>query len=287
MVKLDRDDIRTKEVLEWTGLHVFHAPVSSCSQKLRIFLNFKGLEWESHPLDLLANENLSEFFLGINPRGLVPVLIDNGDVHIESNDILMHIERTRPEPPLMPPGHHDALEKLLKFEDDLHLDLRALSFRFLFAPPVSPKSSEDLERYATTGSGTVQGEKDSHIAREIGFWETLSADGITDKIACDAAMKFKSAFDDIETRLSSSPYLMGEAFSILDIAWIVYANRLKLAGYPLAELHPRLAAWLEKEAARPEVAPEIATPPAMADVVAERQRDMEKRGQTLNDVCFA
>ena len=97
MVKLVDQDIRTREVLEWKGLHVFHFPFSSCSQKLRIFLNLKEAKWESYLVDLMVNENLTDHFLGINPRGLVPVLVHDGDVYIESNDILTYLESAFPE----------------------------------------------------------------------------------------------------------------------------------------------------------------------------------------------
>ena len=63
MVKLADGDIKTREVLDWKGLHVLHMSLSSCSQKLRIFLALKGLDWESHEIDLMHNENLSERFL--------------------------------------------------------------------------------------------------------------------------------------------------------------------------------------------------------------------------------
>jgi hypothetical protein len=66
----------------------------------------------------------------------------------------------------------------LTHEDELHLDLRALSFRFLFAPPMPPKSSEDLKRYAAGGSGTVQGRKDAGIAQQIDFWERFAKEGV-------------------------------------------------------------------------------------------------------------
>ena len=96
MVKLADEDIKTREVLDWKGLHVCHMSLSSCSQKLRIYLALKGLTWESHEIDLMHNENLSDWFLGINPRGLVPVLVDDGDVHIESNDIIAYLEKKFP-----------------------------------------------------------------------------------------------------------------------------------------------------------------------------------------------
>jgi len=56
----------------------------------------------SHPIDLPGNENFRPWFLGINPRGLVPVLVHDGAVHIESNDIIQYLEQKFPEPKLIP-----------------------------------------------------------------------------------------------------------------------------------------------------------------------------------------
>ena len=58
MVQLVDSDIKTREVLGWKGVHVLHFAGSSCSQKLRIFLNLKGIAWESHPVDLHSERKL-------------------------------------------------------------------------------------------------------------------------------------------------------------------------------------------------------------------------------------
>src|SRR3974390_1976163 len=123
MVQLVDADIKTREVLEWKGLHVLHFMGSSCSQKLRVYLNLKGVPWESHHIDLPANENFHPWFLGINPRGLVPVLVHDGAVQIESNDIIQYLEQKFPTPKLIPAGHENEIAALLRHEDDLHLDL--------------------------------------------------------------------------------------------------------------------------------------------------------------------
>ena len=102
MVQLIDSDIKTREVLRWKGVHVLHVAGSSCSQKLRIYLHLKSIPWQSHPVDLTSNENFQPWFLGINPRGLVPVLVHDGAVHIESNDIIQYLEWRKPEPPLYP-----------------------------------------------------------------------------------------------------------------------------------------------------------------------------------------
>src|SRR5215471_4904304 len=177
MVQLVESDIRTREVLDWKGVHVLHFMGSSCSQKLRVFLNLKGIPWESHHVDLIANENFQPWFLGINPRGLVPVLVHDGAVHIESNDIIAYLEKMFPTPKLIPAGHEKEVAALLKHEDDLHLDLRTLIFRFVFDPPGPPKPAEALKSYAVNGSGTVQGSPDRERAVQIDFWQRAAKEG--------------------------------------------------------------------------------------------------------------
>src|SRR6202167_2250140 len=226
MVQLADGDIKTREVLGWKGVHVLHFSGSSCSQKLRVFLNLKNIPWESHPVDLPSNENFQPWFLGINPRGLVPVLVHDGAVHIESNDIIQYLEKT------FPAGHEDKVAVLLKHEDDLHLDLRTLSFRFVFAPPGPPKPAAALESYIANGAGTVQGEEDHEKQIQIEFWQRAAKEGFTDERARASALRFRAEFDALDKTLARQPYLLGENLSVLDIAWLIYENRLALAGYP-------------------------------------------------------
>jgi glutathione S-transferase len=285
MVQLVDSDIKTREVLGWKGVHVLHYSGSSCSQKLRIFLNLKGIAWESHPVDLPANANFTPWFLGINPRGLVPVLVHDGAVHIESNDIITHLESTFPSPRLIPAGHENEVAALLRHEDDLHLDLRTLSFRFVFDRPGPPKSTDALARYAENGSGMVQGAQDREKAVQIEFWQRAAREGFTDQAARASAQKFRAEFDALDRRLAQQPYLMGDALGVLDIAWFIYADRLSLAGYPIVRLHPHVGAWFGALAARPEFAKEVAMPPeAMARLAATRDAQAQN-GRTLEQVA--
>jgi glutathione S-transferase len=258
MVQLVDSDIRTREVLDWKGVHVLHFMGSSCSQKLRVFLNLKNIPWQSHPIDLPSNENFRPWFLGINPRGLVPVLVHDGAVHIESNDIIQHLEAKFPAPRLIPKGHENEVAALLRHEDDLHLDLRTLSFRFVFAPPGPPKPAAALDSYVANGSGTVQGRPDRDKQTQIEFWRRAAKEGFTDERVRASAQKFRAEFDALDKRLARQPYLMGDSLSVLDIAWLIYAHRLSLAGYPFARLHPNVQAWAERLRAMPEFAKEIA-----------------------------
>ncbi len=285
MVQLVDSDIKTREVLDWKGVHILHFMGSSCSQKLRIFLNLKGIPWESHPVDLPGNENFRPWFLGINPRGLVPVLVHDGAVHIESNDIIGYLERTFPAPKLVPAGHEDEVAALLKHEDDLHLDLRTLSFQFVFAPPGPPKPADALKSYAANGSGTVQGAVDRDKQIQIDFWERAAKEGFTDERARASAQKFRAEFDAMDKTLARQSYLMGETLSVLDIAWLIYAHRLALAGYPFERLHPHVFAWKEKLSARPEFAKEIEMLRHSREQLDANRRAQEQAGKTLEAVA--
>ena len=285
MVKLLDSEIRTREVRNWKGLHLFHAGLSSCSQNTRIFLAEKNLPWESHPVNIAANENISEYFLGINPRGLVPVLVDDGDVHIESNDIILHIEDRFPEPGLIPLANRDSVEDLLRHEDDLHTDIRNVTFRFLFEPPVSPKTDEDLERYGRFGSATINGQADLQKAREISFWKSYGERRVTDEAARQSVNQFRLAFEKLDRTLADQPYLMGEKLSVVDIAWFVYANRLALAGYPLAALHPHLSRWYDRLLGRPHWSDEVAMPAPLRAMAEQHQERLSTESRRMIDIC--
>jgi glutathione S-transferase len=285
MVQLVDSDIKTREVLGWKGVHVLHFAGSSCSQKLRIFLNLKGITWESHPVDLHANENFQPWFLGINPRGLVPVLVHDGAVHIESNDIIEYLEKTFPSPKLIPAGHENEVSALLRHEDDLHLDLRTLSFRFVFNRPGPPKPAAALASYAANGTGTVQGAKDRDKEVQLAFWQRAAEEGFPDDRARASAQKFRIEFDALDRRLASQPYLMGNALSVLDIAWFIYAHRLSLGGYPFERLHPRVHAWKEKLGAQPEFAKEIAMPAEAKARLEATRREQTAAGKTMELVA--
>ncbi len=92
---------------------------------------------------------------------------------------------------------------------------------------------------------------------QIEFWQRAAREGFTDAQARASALKFRAEFDALEKTLAKQPYLMGEALSVLDIAWLIYEHRLSLAGYPFARLHPQVHAWADKLRAMPEFAKEI------------------------------
>ena len=61
-------------------LELFHNDMSTCSQKVRMALAEKGLEWTSHHLNLRAADQQKPDYLALNPNGVVPTITDGDDV---------------------------------------------------------------------------------------------------------------------------------------------------------------------------------------------------------------
>lgn len=261
MVMLHEGDVLTKEVLGWSGLHLFHFHGSSCSQKVRIFLRLKGIAWTSHHINLARGEQVTPWYMGINPRGLVPALVHDGKVIIESNDILEYLDAAFPVPALIPADRKDEMHRLLREEDDLHLDIRALTMRFVVPGFLAKKPEREIRKYEELGSGAVQGVADPDRVREAEFWrDMIRNNGVSDARARLAIARFRTVLDQFEGRLLHHDFLLGRQLTLLDIAWYIYVKRLSEAGYPLHRSHPRLGLWFDRLDAKDEFRREVRWP---------------------------
>ena len=65
-------------------LKLYKSGNSICTQKVMITLREKGLEPEMHNINLFANEQYDPAYLKINPKGVVPTLVDEGRIIVES-----------------------------------------------------------------------------------------------------------------------------------------------------------------------------------------------------------
>jgi len=75
---------------------------SGTSHRLRIALNLKGLAYDYVAVDLRTEQHLGAAFKAINPQGMVPALIDEEKVLIQSPAIIEWLEERYPTPALLP-----------------------------------------------------------------------------------------------------------------------------------------------------------------------------------------
>ena len=246
MVKLFETDIKTKEVIKWKGLHVLHFQGSSCSQKLRIFLKEKNISWESHHINLVKGDNFSDWFLGINPRGVVPVLIDEGEVHIESNDIIKYLDEKFPINSLWPKEQKEKIEKFLTEENEIHFDLRNLTMKFIAPTFLMKKKEKDIENFKKASS-LVENKRDLGKDAQVNYHEKfIKNNGVLSESVTSSIEVFKDKLKAIENELVKNKYIICDELTIVDIAWFIYLRRLETMGFRFEMEYPNLNKWFMK-----------------------------------------
>ena len=247
----------TTEVLQWEGLHLFHFESSTCSKKVRTVLALKELNCTLHHVDLTTHENKTEYFLGINPRGLVPVLVHDGKVIVESNDIVQYLDGAfGPDSPIPTRRLSDAnTETALSAEDALHMAMRTLTFSFRIPSALGRVPDDRLALYKDRGA-SVEGGGQDH-GEQIAFWTAYNQNGgCSGDAIVQAYDAIRAAFDGLENELNGAQFLStaADALSLTDVVWFPTVRRVFLCGYDLRR-HPSLWAWHERMRAHAAIAP--------------------------------
>lgn len=232
-----------ESVLELKGLHLYHAGVSNCSMRVRIALEEKELPWTSHHINILKKEHITPEYFGINPNGLVPTLVHDGKVIIESDDIIEYLDITFPEPPLRPPEGPDreTMNEWLHRATEIHLKAVKTHIYEKRVRGQMSQSDEQREKY----------EKLQTNESLLEFHRKSNSNSFTQQELDDARAVLDKCFADLEKELGEREWLAGDSYSLADIAWVpLYFTMDVLAGYSFDGL-ANVAAWAKRIEARP------------------------------------
>ncbi len=61
-------------------LKLYHNAISTCSQKVRLVIAHKGLEFDSQDVDLFGGGQHEPEYVKLNPNHVVPTLVHHGEV---------------------------------------------------------------------------------------------------------------------------------------------------------------------------------------------------------------
>ena len=234
-------------------LELYHHGSSACAAKVRFALAEKGLEWVSHYVDILSGEQFRPEFLAVNPKGVVPVLIADGQVIAESTVICEYLEDAFPAPRLYPrvPLERARVRAWTKaVDEELHPACSAITYVVSHRHTILRNGAGSFEQFMQGGAG------EGATARAFKWqWiqQGLAAPGAADKIRLYAEYLRR-----MERALQESDWLAGKDFTMADVAMAPYLNRL--AALAMDALWrdgrlPRVADWFERIRGRPTFEP--------------------------------
>lgn len=226
---------------------LYHFGNSVCSEKARLALNEKGVTgWESRELDLFKGDQFDPEYLKLNPKAVVPTLVDDGKVLVESTLIAEYIDDRFDGPALKPADPYARAQMRLyskAVDEGVHQAIGVISFSAMFMDRLRKMSPEelaahlakviDLERRDRYTAIHAHGARAPHVYRGVANLEKLFQK--TEKVLAEGG-----------------PWLCGDQFTLAEINLAPYLARLEYVNVLdvwLAE-RPISAAWFERIKAR-------------------------------------
>jgi len=185
--------------------------ISGNCYKVKLILELLGQPYQWVPVDILKGETQSEAFLALNPNGKIPVLeLEDGTTLWESNAILNFLAEGSDLLPTEP-----------------RLRTQVLQWQF-------------FEQYSH--------EPYVAVARFIKRYQGMPAERAEEYQVC--LVRGYKALRVMEQQLSRTPYLVGDTYSIADIALYAYTHVAEEGGFDLSGF-PAIQAWMARVAAHP------------------------------------
>jgi glutathione S-transferase len=228
-------------------LVLYHASHSTCSQKVRLVLHEKRLRFEEVRLDLGKKDQLKPEYLALNPNGVVPTLVDDGDPIVDSSVICEFLDEKYPENSLTPEKLVDRarMRAWMRFLEEVPTAaIRVPSFNRAF-----------LKRF--DGLNQKQFEEEQINVRTIRkeFFKRMGSPKGFSKEEIDRSLQQLdqtcSRMD--QTLQKGGPWLMGEQFTLADVLATPTIDRMNDLGlsHIWEERYTHVLDWYARIQARP------------------------------------
>lgn len=195
-------------------MELYHNNMSVCAQKVRLVLAEKGLKPVEHHKTLRNGDTRTPEYLRLSPKGVVPVLVDEGTVILESTVICEYLEDKYPQVPMRPADPAAAARMRLwtqLVDVSVHQACAIVSVGVAW-------------RHQMLASGSAQLRN-----RPAGLIKTIPdvvARGLQSPHFPEAVQTYDRLIANMAATLKSDPWLAGQTYSLADAALLPYVLRL-------------------------------------------------------------
>jgi glutathione S-transferase/GST-like protein len=227
-------------------LTLYHWEPNANSGKPMLALAEKGVEYQSHYLDLLKFDQHQPEYLKINPDGTIPAMVHRDKVLTESTPMMEYVDESFEGPPLRPrdPKERWRMRWWMRFFDSYFApSLSMIGWSVFVGPAVRNRDRKELEAAI------------DHIpleARRIAWRKAMFNEFSPEELA-ESRRRVWFATGVLEEHLTQHHWIAGDSYSLADINGfnLGYALPLSQPERCNDEKTPHIMEWLRKIYERP------------------------------------
>ena len=219
---------------------LYNALQSTCSQRVRYTLHYKSISYSMEILDLFSGDQLKPEYLSINPNGVVPALVHDGKIVLDSSVIIEYLEDINiNHNPLRPaePENAAKMRAMIRYFDEVAgPSVRIPSYNMAFLPHFQDLSEKEFIALA-----------ESKPLRKD-FLLKMGRTGFSEKDMNDSTAKIDATCNRMEVWLEESggPFLLGKAITYADICIMPVIVRMQdLGRSDLWASNTKVIEWLK------------------------------------------
>ena len=213
-------------------LKLYNTPHSTCSQKVRICMAEKALEWTDIHVNLATNEHLNPEYIKINPNGVVPTLVDKDNIITDSSVICEYIDEIFQGPTHGPsltpesPAQKAKMRSWMRYIEEVPtVVVRIPSFNMAFLPRFKGLSEEQFQAQ----------QSDVRPLRKE-FYRRMGPHGFNDQDFSFALESIHNTAKRMNESLGNNLWLIGETYSLADIILAPLIDRMADLGFSYLHL---------------------------------------------------
>ncbi len=198
---------------------LYHALFSTCSQKVRYAIWRKRLPFESRLVSLPDGEHLEDWYLRLNPNGVVPTLQHGDATIIDSSVICEYLDEAFPDNALTPvePVERAQMRAWMRyFEEVPTAAIRAPSFNAVFAKQINAQQAGERQSRQT------------RMPLRKHFYQKMGPSGFSAEVIDESLERLAACLHRVNAALDTTgPFLLGASMTIADIVLLPTIVRME------------------------------------------------------------
>ena len=245
-------------------LDLYYFPNATCGVKARLALNEKQVAFTRRVLNRDKGDLNTPTYRALNPNGVVPTLVHDDHVLIESSIIMAYVDDAFDGPSLSPDTALGRAEMMmwLKLVDEHYFSaLASLTYATSLRARILGRyrTQEEIEHYLSHMASEEDRDRRRHVLRD----GPASAEARKAIVALDAMLAR------MNQSLATQDFLCGDHYTLADAALTPFLSRLDLLTLNAmwTERYPHCETWWSRIKSRPSFEQE-----AMSDVNDDYRR---------------